>query len=355
MRNYLRIFLFLTLLFMLSACSVSFGSGSKTNSGSDGGVYKTADKGQTWAQKIYVPFLSGKPASIAPLDVNELIQDPSDPKALYYASTDNGLFYSYDKAESWQFASGLGKIAVTSISIDPKNKCTIYAASSNRLYKSVDCSRTWNQVYFYDDPKTTITQVAVDGYDNLSLYIGDSRGEIFKSSDGGTQWHSLQANFGDTIAKILINSQDTRIVFAATQKRGLFRSMDSGATWEDLKDKFKDFKDYKDYEDLIIPGQGGLVFLVVKANIYKSLDNGYNWTKLQLITPEKGVTVNTMASNPKNADEIYYVTNTTFYRSIDGGNKWSTKKLPTSRAGHKLLIDVEDQNTLYMATRRTKK
>ena len=52
---------------------------------------------------------------------------------------------------------------------------------------------------------------------------------------------------------------------------------------------------------------------------------------------------------------IYYVTNTTFYRSLDGGINWSSNKLPTSRAGVKLLIDSKNPSIIYLAVRQIKK
>jgi hypothetical protein len=59
--------------------------------------------------------------------------------------------------------------------------------------------------------------------------------------------------------------------------------------------------------------------------------------------------------SPKNVEEIYYATNTTFYRTSDGGKNWTTRKLPTSRAGWRLIVDPEDTNVIYMGVREIKK
>ncbi|GAF89261.1 unnamed protein product, partial [marine sediment metagenome] len=46
--------------------------------------------------------------------------------------------------------------------------------------------------------------------------------------------------------------------------------------------------------------------------------------------------------------------NTTFYRSLDSGENWTTKKLPTTRAGWKLLIDPDNPDIIYMGVRSIK-
>ena len=99
----LSIMLFLVLI--LSGCSISL----KTNEGggNDGGVFRSADKGDRWAQKVLIPTISGRPRSIGGLNVVSLAMDPSDNKAIYLGSEDNGLFYTYDRGENWFGVAGL--------------------------------------------------------------------------------------------------------------------------------------------------------------------------------------------------------------------------------------------------------
>jgi len=337
---------------IISGCSISVKT--KDASNNKGGVYKTGNKGNNWQQKVLIPTTSGKSKSIAGLNASSLAIDPSDNKAVYFGSQDNGLFYTYDGANSWQIAVNLGKINVRAVAVDPDAKCIIYIASANKVYKSTDCNRTWAQIYYDNDTKTTIDTIAIDHYNSSNIYIGTSRGEIIKSSNRGVSWQTL-SRFNDKLKKIVISSHDSRIIFAATAKKGIHRSSDSGKTWVDLSEKLKKFKEGKNFRDLVIAeAEPKLVFLATYYGLLKSTNNGDTWSDIKLITPEKKATINAIAVSPKNAKEIYYVTNTTFYRSLDGGENWTTKKLPTARAGWKLLIDPENTDTIYMGVKSLK-
>ncbi|MDD5032383.1 MAG: YCF48-related protein, partial [Patescibacteria group bacterium] len=156
--------------------------------------------------------------------------------------------------------------------------------------------------------------------------------------------------------EIAISPADSRLIFVATARKGIFRSTDNGANWVSLEEKLKDFKDALSFKDLVVAqADNGLIFLATNYGMLKSADNGENWEKIELITPEKKATINSVAVSPKNSKEIYYVTNTTFYRSLDGGINWATKKLPTTRAGWKLLINPDKTDIIYLGARSVEK
>lgn len=335
-----------------SGCSISLNT-DNAKQGIDGGIFRSINKGETWLQQAVIPTASGQPKSFGMVDASSLIIDPSDNKALYYGSVDNGLFYSYDSANTWKIANSLGKVTIGDIAVDPKYKCVIYATVANKLYKSDDCSRSWNQVYFDNDLNVSISSLIVDNSDNAIVYIGTSRGEIIKSADRGNSWQTLY-RFDNKIDKIVINQANNKLIFVGTKSNGIFRSIDSGKTWVDLSDKLKEFDGDSKFQDLIIAeADKKTLFLVTHYGLLISVDDGNSWKKIKLITPEDGAIINSVATGSKKIEEIYYTTNTTFYRSIDGGQNWTTKKLPTSRAGWKLLVDPEDENLIYLAVRKT--
>ena len=71
------------------------------------------------------------------------------------------------------------------------------------------------------------------------------------------------------------------------------------------------------FKDLIYSYSDGSLFLATDKVIVRSFDEGQSWTKLSLLTPESDSSINAIAVNPQNSDEIFYVTNTSFYRSFD--------------------------------------
>ena len=87
--------LFLALSVAVSGCSINVNTGDSNTDG-NGGMFASVNKGESWSLKTLIPTTSGKPKSLAGVDVNTLRFDPSDNKALYLGSQDNGLFYTYD-------------------------------------------------------------------------------------------------------------------------------------------------------------------------------------------------------------------------------------------------------------------
>ncbi|MDD5291001.1 MAG: YCF48-related protein [Patescibacteria group bacterium] len=350
-KNKLNLLIIMMVLaIMVSGCSISFKNGE--GGGNDGGIYVTANQGNNWVQKVLIPTTSGQPGSFGNLNASSLAMDPSDPGAIYFGSVDNGLLYTYNGAGGWFLANGLGKVTINAIAVDPVSKCIIYAGIENKVYKSTDCNRTWAQVYYDNDVNTIVNTIAIDHYNSVNVFIGTSRGEAIKSSDRGGSWKTI-GRFENSVQKIVVSPADSRLIFAATAKKGIFRSTDGGANWVSLEEKLKDFKNALSFKDLAVASADkGLIFLATNYGLLKSADNGDNWAKIELITPEKEATINSIAVGPKNSKEVYYVTNTTFYRSLDGGANWTTKKLPTTRAGWKLLINPENPNIIYLGARK---
>jgi len=349
--KYISFLIITSAVVMLSGCSFNLGFGNKAT-GPDGGVFRTANKGETWQQKALIPTTSGNPIVINTLDASVLAPDPSDQRAIYYGTLENGLYYSYDGADSFLPATTLGKVTVNAIAVDPQNKCAIYAAVDNKVMKSVDCSRTWSQIYFDNDLTVTVTNIAIDHYDSKIVYIATSRGEIIASSDAGKSWRTLN-RFDGRVKKIVIAPADSRVILVATEKVGLFRSNDKGVTWVSLGEALKDFPDSGRVRDLYISRvQPGLVVFATNYGLLKSINYGDDWTAIKLITPEKEAVINSVIIGEQDSKEIFYVTNTTFYGTSDGGQNWTTKKLPSTRAGWVLMADPKNTNIMFLGVRQ---
>ncbi|MBU0722474.1 hypothetical protein KKA93_03400 [Patescibacteria group bacterium] len=352
-----KLFLLLPLtVLMLSGCTLSFGTGSSTSSGNalDGGVFKSLNKGANWTQKALIQSVNAKKSFVG-IDIISLGLDPSDNKAIYAGSFENGLFYSYDGAESWQVAAGLNKVSITNIAVDPADKCVIYATAGNKVFKSDDCSRAWTQVYFDNDLKAIVSAIVIDYASSNNIFIGTSNGDIIKSSDRGASWRAL-ARLDSYVGKIVISPVSSKIMFAGTTAKGISRSTDGGDKWEKLADKLEAFDNSNRFRDLVIAqAEKATVFLATNYGLLKSVDDGNTWLKIELLTAEKDAKIYSIAVNPNDANEIYYTTDTTFYGSSDGGKNWTSKKLPTSRVGAKLLLDPKNPAIVYLAAKQVKK
>ena len=352
-------------LFLGASCSLT-GTSSAQPGIKDVSLYLSDDSGDTWQPMVNVPVVSGKPRDIANINVNRLAIDPSDSRAIYLASLEGGLYYTYNVKEGWNFVAGLPKETISDVKVDPQNKCIIYAAISNRLYRSNDCTRTWTQAYFDNNNGVSVTSIAVDHYNSQNIYIGTSRGEIIKSIDGGQSWRTIQ-RLDNGVDRLIISPLDSRQLFVATGRNKIFSFTSSSDTslsssgdsnflvndWTDLNAVLKDFELGANFQDIVVSSDG-LIFLATDKVLLKSVDNGISWEKISLIQPEDQAAINAIAVNPKNSQDIYYVTNTTFFRSTDGGITWQTKKLPTQRSGRVLLIDFVNPNNIYLGTAKLK-
>jgi photosystem II stability/assembly factor-like uncharacterized protein len=329
------------LALILSACA-----GSSTTQVTTGSIFRSDNSGLAWGQKSSILGVA-KAGSFNSANVNTIEVDPNDSKAIYTGTSDFGLFWSLDSGESWQWSKALGRVNVRSIAVAPVYKCTIFAAVENKLYKSIDCARTWNQAYYDNDPLVAITSVITDPKDGSKVYMSTSRGEVIKSSDWGTSWRTIN-RFDSKVSRLFINPNNGDYLYAATIKDGLNVSISGGETWETVKQALAKFS-VSEVKDLAFSvKETSHLYITTKYGILKTEDNGKTWQDLQLLTPEQKATINALAIDPKNNDKIYYCTNTTFYASNDGGKNWTSKKLPSARVCGNLLIDPANTNTIFM-------
>ncbi len=361
----------LAVTLLSSACSISTNSSSqnKTAPESDSSIFVTANSGTNWKVMTSMPIISGSPRNINDINVNLMTMDPQDSSAVYLASFDRGLFFTYNITEGWNQVKNLPSATVHDVKVDPKNKCTIYAAMANRLLRSKDCARTWTQIYFDNNPEVVVSAISIDYANSQNIYLGTTRGEIIKSIDAGDSWRTIK-RLDAKIARLIISPQDSRLVFVATSNNKIFRFKSESVTnannsadnernfsvddWYDLNDVLKDFNLGSNFRDFVVSAKDGSMFIATEKLILRSPDNGITWEDIKLIQPEKDAIINSLAVNPKDSQNFFYVTNTTFFSTTDGGVSWTTKKLPTSRAGRELLIDFNNPNIIYMGTVKLK-
>jgi len=366
-KSFKLILALIGLVFITSACTISTTS---TNTQSiDSSLFVTGDRGDTWRSMTAVPSTTGRAGSISDLSVNVMTMDPEDSQAIYLASYDSGLFYTYNVTEGWSEVKTLPKATINDIKVDPKNKCILYAALTNRVYRSSDCTRTWTQIYFDNNVGVAVNTIAVDQYNPSNIYIGTSRGEIIKSIDSGSSWRTIQ-RLEEGINRLIISPLDSRLIFVATAKNNIFSFNSNSATnpansadleanfvvenWMDLNELLRDYNLGVSFKDIVVNAKDGKMFIATEKVILRSSDNGYTWENIKLIQPEKDAIINAIAINPQDSNVIYYVTNTTFFRSSDAGTTWTTKKLPTKRSGRVLLIDFKNPNVIYLGTKKVK-
>ena len=339
---------------VLGAGCVQISTNGAGGGGADGGIWKSADKGEGWVQKSLISTTAPQKRSIGATSISAITMDPQDHNALYIGTTENGLFYTLDGGESWVQAKTLASGRVPSVVVDPKNKCVIYAASGNKVLKSSDCARSWQTVYFETRTDKPITVLSIDAKEGRAIFAGTVSGDLLLSTDAGNFWTSVN-RFKSEVKNILVAPYDPKIIYVGTKSSGVWRSVDAGASWEDLSGGFKQFSGAFEYRDLVLDLSAPEVLLYASQfGLLRTIDGGKSWNKLDLLTPPGAATIYSVAVNPKDGNEIYYGTATTFYHTTDGGKTWRTSKLPSSRAATALLVDPTAPNVLYLGVTRLK-
>jgi photosystem II stability/assembly factor-like uncharacterized protein len=322
---------------------------SKTSGGSDGGIYKTADAGGIWAQQTMILSSKGV-GSIGNANVIALEADPRDHLAMYAGTVSNGLLYSLDGTASWQQPrdAGMREGAVSAVEVDPTNSCIVFVAKGQRLYKTVDCMRTFSsEAYVETRSGVTVTEIAVDWYNPKIVWMGLSNGDVMKSEDGSATWVS-SVSTKESVTGILVSNADSRMVLVATEKGGFYKTMDAGITWTQVKDELKEFKNAAKVTALAQDKTGGTVLAATAYGLIRSKDFGSTWEALQLLSSPNQVAIGAIALNPTDTNEIVYAAGNTYYHSVDGGLKWTTSEIPTTRLPTSLIMDATDAGAAYL-------
>lgn len=312
------------------------------------GMYRSQSKGERWEarQRLVAP---GAVGSLAGVSVQNVFTDPQDPQAAYLSIPGAGLVYSYDAGATWIQAPPLSSGTVNAVSVDPRGTCILYVAIANTALKSLDCSRSFREVYV--DPRpNAVTTVAVDGADSNVVYLGTASGDFLRSQNGGTSWSRVY-QFPSGLQRLVVHPDIPRRWYALTNRHGLFRSDDSTQSWQSLAAGLSPYASGEGIVSLqFVAGQSNVVFLLNRYGLLRSSTAGDSWEALPLITPPLSTAITAFAVNPQREREVYYATASTFYSSQDGGVNWVTSRLPAHQAVPRMMwIHPRDPATLYLA------
>lgn len=195
------------------------------------GVFESADGGDSWQKRM--------DGMKEVLMVVTLAIDPMRPDIMY-AGTSGGVYKTSNRAKSWakandglippELLSSSRALMVNSLLIDPQRPDTVYAATLNGLYKTMDGARSWTRIG-RALPDQMINVMALDPLSPGTLYIAGRQG-LFKSADGGATWQEKNAGLASlNVRSLAISPSAPKTIYLGTNGSGLYRSRDGGATW----------------------------------------------------------------------------------------------------------------------------
>ena len=280
--------------------------------------------------------------------------------------------------------------AVTGVDLQPN---TFYmGATGGGLWKTTDYGVSWKNVSdgFFETPSVGAVRVAKNdpniiyvgtGTDGLRSNIIRGKG-VYKSIDAGKTWKNIHLKKTGHIGAVEIHPTDHNIVFVAAigqafkpnKERGVYRTKNGGVTWKRVlfvseKTGFADLEYMPSNPNIIYAAawqaerKPWTIMSGGKENgIYKSVDGGDNWTKLENGLPSGIVGKIDLAVSAADSKVLYALVEAPdgkggLYRSDDQGESFtqvSKDKALVIRPFYFLNVDVDPTNAevVYVNTLR---
>lgn len=256
-------------------------------------------------------------------------------------STDGGK--SWAPSLDWSYNQQHG---IWMIKINPLNPKTIWAATTEGVYKSLDAGANWQKVHevimatdLVIHPVDTNTVIVACGN-----FYSDGHG-IYRTTDGGATWNrakgDLPAVFGGK-ALLAIAPSSPNVVYASIgnsygedNATWLCMSMDSGENWYIVSQE--DYSQYQGWfaHDVAVDPTSHLNLITVGIDIWKSESAGMRlkqksvWYNYYVAPTPPGAPEGTtnyshadhhdVQYHPTDPNIVYFATDGGIFRSINGG------------------------------------
>src|SRR5262245_30852978 len=233
-----------------------------------------------------------------------------------------------------------------SVTVDPVDTRTLYAANRGGVFKSTDGGANWLPTAGVAPGQAE--SVVVDPQNPRNVYAAGRR-EVFKSTDGGISWLEMKIdpgsiNWGDW--RLALNPQNPNIIFALAGGDddvgvgGVWKSVDGGATWRQTPLRAFPSSLIVDRRDPEVIYVGGW------QAVHQSIDGGETWAQLAA-----GIGLLNLAIDREDSNVLYLGAGNGVFKSPDRGRTWS--EVPILLANDvKVSVDPHQPATVYASTRR---
>ncbi|MBK8663165.1 MAG: glycosyl hydrolase [Ignavibacteriales bacterium] len=243
---------------------------------------------------------------------------------------------------------------ITDIDASNKNPDLLYVASAGGgIWKSTNSGTSFKSVFNKHNQATSV--VVMDQKNNSVIWVGTGEqwvrnsisigNGVYKSTDGGDSWTHMGLQNTQHISEIIIDPVNSNIiyvaalgsVFSANKDRGIFKSIDGGKSWKNIL--FVD--ENTGCASLIVDPLNPQIFYAAMwdfrrtgwnfrsggkgSGLYKSLNGGDSWSKIENGLPKDSVGRIALAVSPATPNLIYALVEANqhgLYRSNNGGESW---------------------------------
>ena len=284
-----------------------------------------------------------------------------------------------------------GRISAVSGAVgDARQQGVFYVgAPIGGLWKTTSGGVTWFQIFDQFQNVDSIGAVQVAPSDPNIVYVGTgdsvsgpSGDGMYKSTDAGKTFVHIGLEETTKINKICVDPKDPNIVIVSTQGdsvhngRGIYRTTDGGKTWENTlrpenANGTRDVEYAYDMPNVIFAASqgagggfgGGQPQGPNGTALYKSLDEGKTWTKVESLPAYTG-RISVAVAMHTNGQRVYVIGNppqpagySGLYRSDDQGATWQHMAEGDTRVGNGqggyssgVWVDTQDPDIVYVVT-----
>ena len=304
--------------------------------GNDGGVYYSADDGASYLKDVSLPITQFYRVHVdaqndakvygGAQDNNTIrtttgsvddwtaiyggdgfqsLVDPTNTAVIYALSQRGNLGKSINNGANFSGATnGISgsdrKNWDTPIVMDPFDSQILYYGA-NRLYKTTNAAGNWTAI----SPDLTngsgggnltfgtIISISVSPINTSTIYVGTDDGNVWITNNGGGNWTNVSASLPNRwVTKVLASRSDLNTVYVTfsgyrygEDNGHVYKSDDNGSNWTDISSGLPDIPVNDILEDVY-----GNLFLGTDIGVLASPDQGANWSVLGENLPSVVVT-----------------------------------------------------------------
>jgi photosystem II stability/assembly factor-like uncharacterized protein len=191
--------------------------------------WKTMDGGKTWKTM--------SKGLIVDSDIFSMYVDQDQPR-LMYLSACSGIYRSDDFGDDFRKVNGIPSAArrTRAIVMDTAKSDTVYAGTTQGLYKTTDGGKTWQRTTPAD---VIVNDVYVDPTNPQHVLLATDRSGVLASDDGGMTFEPSNPGYSQRqVAALLTDAKDPGTIYAGVinDKRfgGVFLTTDYGRNWRQV-------------------------------------------------------------------------------------------------------------------------
>jgi photosystem II stability/assembly factor-like uncharacterized protein len=328
------------------------------------GLFKSADRGRTWAQLETLPV--GLIRSLA------VSRSGDGAIAAALGTYGGGGYVTEDLGASWIIANrGLKRTRLADVVFSPSyaSDRTLIAGASNSVLRSEDGGRTWlkteirkgaapRRVSYTLRPGLNVWSVRRLQHEELlepyptrmalspefardeTIFFGTRWHGLWRSRDRGMTCARIWDTGGDGVTDVALSPAFAadRMVFASVRGRGVHRSLDGGETWKPANAGLDFVSGWEVRGDSattkrevlleVSPGFAGdrTVFAGSSEGLYRSADAGASWRRLSDAAWGEGPYIVGLGLSPafeKDRTLLVSARGRGFFQSEDGGESFA--------------------------------